>query len=52
MVGELGGCLPLEPIRDIQEILKAREAIQETSKLIAPETIQETISESPVVTIT
>ncbi len=52
MVGELAGCLPLEPIRDIQEILKARAVIQETSQLIAPEEVQETISESAKVTIT
>jgi len=53
MVGELAGCLPLEPIRDITDILKARAVIQETSKLIDPNVkADETISESSTVTIT
>jgi len=52
MVGEIGSCLPLEPIRDISDIVKAREAIQESSKLIAPESVTQTISESAKVTIT
>jgi len=52
MVGLIGGCLPIEPLALAQEILKALAVIQESSKLIAPETIQESISESSTVTIT
>ena len=52
MVGELAGCLPLEPIRGILEIIKSRAVIQETPNLIAPQEVQESISESAKVTIT
>jgi len=53
MVGELAGCLPLEPIRGISEILKARAVIQETSQLVqAGNKNTEGISETSTVVIT
>jgi len=50
--GKVGGSGALEPIEQKDEILKAQEGIQETSKLIEPNNPSESISESSVVTIT
>jgi len=51
--GQIGNCVALEPISGIPEILKAREAIQETGEILQfLETTFETISESSTVVIT
>jgi len=52
LVGVLASCNALEPIFEADEIIKAREVIQETSEIFDPETVSESISESPTVVIT
>lgn len=42
----------IQGVFEAREILKIREVIQESAKTIAPESVTESINESPVVTIT
>ena len=51
MTGSIGVGF-LNGILEAREILKAREVIEEFTDIPAPETPQESISETPVVTVT
>jgi len=52
MVGDIGGCNALEPIRGLEEIIKVNEAIQELGIITDPEQPTETISEIVVINVT
>jgi len=52
MAGIIGGCLAIDPIVGIREILKARESLEEFTDIPEPENPQEGISESSTVVIT
>jgi len=52
MTGVLGGFQALDPIVGVDEILKAREDIEEFTDIPEPENPIEGISESPTVVVT